>query len=94
MGCRDREKERKRLRDTERQIKYTVNRQNGVKRQREGEEELRDTERQIKYTESRQNVVKREREGEEEAKRNRETNKIFRKQTEWGEEGDIRREGG
>jgi hypothetical protein len=30
MGCRDREKERKRLRDIERQIKYTKSRQNGV----------------------------------------------------------------
>ncbi len=37
MGWRGREKERKRLRDIERQIKYTVSRQNGVEREREGE---------------------------------------------------------
>ncbi len=62
-----------------------------MKREREGEEELRDTERQIKYTESRQNGVEREREGEEEAKRHRQTDKIYRKQTEWGGEGERRR---
>jgi hypothetical protein len=64
MGCRDREKERKRLRDTERQIKYTESRQNGTKKEREGEEE---------------------------AEGNRETDKIYRKQTEWGVEGERRR---
>ncbi len=55
MGYGDREKETKRLRDTERKIKVTENRQNGSKRQREGEEET---------------------DG------HRETDKIYRKQTE------------
>jgi hypothetical protein len=35
--------------------------------------------------------VKRQREGEEEAKRHRETDKIYRKQTEWGVETEKRR---
>jgi hypothetical protein len=35
--------------------------------------------------------VKREKEGEEEAKRHRQTKKIYRKQTECGEEGERRR---
>jgi hypothetical protein len=64
MGCRDREKERKRLRGTVLQIKYTASIQKGVKRQREGEEE---------------------------AKIHRETDKIYRKQTELGEETERRR---
>jgi hypothetical protein len=79
------------LRDTERQIKYTESRQKGVKRERKGEKGLRDTERQIKYTENRQKVVKREGEGEEEAKGHRETNNIYRKQTDWGVETERRR---
>jgi hypothetical protein len=41
MGCRDRENERKRLRDTERRIKYSESRQNGVKREKEEEEEAK-----------------------------------------------------
>jgi hypothetical protein len=35
--------------------------------------------------------VKRQREGEEEAKRHRETDKIYRKQTKWVEETEKRR---
>jgi hypothetical protein len=91
MGCRGREKERRRLRDTERQIKYAVSRQKGVKRQREGEEEAKGHRETDKYTESRQNGVKRQREGEEEAKGHRETDKIYSKQTEWGKETERRR---
>jgi hypothetical protein len=64
MGCRDREKERKWLRDTERQLKYTESRQNGVKREREEEEE---------------------------AEGHRETDNIYRKQTDWSVETERRR---
>jgi hypothetical protein len=35
--------------------------------------------------------VKRQREGEEEAEGHRQTDKIYRKQTEWGEETERRR---
>jgi hypothetical protein len=64
MGCRDREKERKKLRDTETEKKYTESRQNGVKSEIEGEEE---------------------------AEGHRETDKIYKKQTEWGVETERRR---